>query len=90
MRYAGASDLPAASAAQDEGTRTGLTRATARTRAARQSAKQSPNVIIDTSRATKPSDARMEREPRRLMPLVKSVRQLLLVTKTGEEFNLSR
>lgn len=59
-------------------------------RTLRRAAKQSPNVIIDSSRATKLSDIRIERELRRLMPLVKSVRRLLLVTKDGEVVDLSR
>ena len=59
-------------------------------RVLRKVSKQSPNILIDTSRATKLSDAAIERELRRLLPLVKSTKRLLMVTKKGEVLDLTR
>ena len=55
----------------------------------RRASKQSHNVIIDTSRATRLSDAKIEHELRRLLHLVKSVKRLLMVAKTGEVIDLT-
>lgn len=53
-------------------------------RVLRRAGRQSPNVIIDTARAAKLSDASVIRELRRLVPLTKSIGRLLVVTKSGE------
>lgn len=52
-------------------------------RVLRRAGRQSPNVIIDTVRATKLSDDAILREIRRLAPLTKSVKRILVVTKSG-------
>ena len=58
-------------------------------RVLRRAGRQSPNDIVDTSRATRLSDASIERELRRLLPLTRSVRRLLVVRKTGEVVDMT-
>ena len=55
----------------------------------RKSKRQSPNVIIDAARMKGISDADVEDELRRLRPLVRSVKRLLLVKKSGEVVDIS-
>lgn len=50
----------------------------------RRACRQSPNIILDTARMTRLSDSAVERELRRLKPLIKSIRRLILVTKSGD------
>lgn len=54
----------------------------------RRAAAQSPNVIVDSARLKAISDKRLEAELRRLGPLVKSVRRLILVTKEREVIDI--
>ena len=51
-------------------------------RVLRRAGSQSRSVIIDSARLEHLSDRSIERELRRLKPLVKSVRRLILVTKS--------
>ena len=51
---------------------------------------QSPNVIIDTTRATKLSDSAILRELKRLLPMTKSVRRLIAVTKSGDVIDIGK
>ena len=54
----------------------------------RRAGRQSPNVVVDTSRMKGVSDAAAEKELRRLLPLVKSVRRLVMVNKRREALDL--
>lgn len=49
----------------------------------RKAGHQSHNVIIDGTRAKRISDTAMEKELRKLKPLVKSIHRLMLITKDG-------
>lgn len=54
----------------------------------RRAAKQSPNVIIDSTRLHAIPDQSVEKELRRLKPLVRSVKRLLLVTKSRKVIDI--
>ena len=56
----------------------------------RRAGRQSPNVIVDSSRMKGVPDQAVERELRRLLPLVKSISRLILVTKQGEVVDIGR
>lgn len=58
-------------------------------RVLRRASTQSGNVIIDSSRMKGVSDQAVERELRRLKPLVKAVRRLILVNKERKVIDLS-
>lgn len=58
-------------------------------RVLRRASQQSPNVLIDSARMKGAGDAAVERELRRLRPLVKAVHRLILVTKAREVIDLS-
>lgn len=59
-------------------------------RVLRRAGLQSPNVIIDTTRATKLSDSAILRELKRLFPMTKSVRRLVVVTKNGDVIDIGK
>lgn len=59
-------------------------------RVLRRAGAQSPNVIIDTTRATKLSDSAILRELKRLLPMTKSVRRLVVVTKNGNVIDIGK
>ena len=59
-------------------------------RVLRRAGSQSRNVIIDTTRATKLSDAAIEKELRRLLPLTKSVKRIIMVAKGGNIVDIGR
>ena len=54
----------------------------------RRAGKQSRFVIVDIARMRGISDAGAERELRRLLPLVKSVRRIILITKSKDEVDI--
>lgn len=58
-------------------------------RVLRRASAQSGNVLIDSSRMKGVSDQAVERELRRLKPLVKAVRRLILVNKERKVIDLS-
>ena len=57
-------------------------------RIVRRASQQSSSVIIDTTRAKKLSDAAIERELRKIAPLNKRLRRLLLVTKSRKVIDI--
>ena len=59
-------------------------------RVLRRAGHQSSNVIIDTTRATKLSDASIVRELERLAPLTKSIRRLVVITKSNAIIDVKR
>lgn len=54
----------------------------------RRASKQSANIIIDTSRLQNIDDQQVERELKRLRPLVKTVKRLLLINKAGKVIDI--
>ena len=50
-------------------------------RVVRRASQQSPNVVVDTARSPRMGDAAAERELRRIAPLNRRLRRLVLVTK---------
>lgn len=51
-------------------------------RVVRRASQQSPNIVIDSIRAKRLQDARIERELKRIADLNKRLRRLILVTKS--------
>lgn len=54
----------------------------------RRATRQSPNVIIDSSRMKGISDAEVEKELRRIVPFIKALKRLVLVTKGRDVLDL--
>lgn len=58
-------------------------------RVLRRASQQSPNVLIDSARMKGVGDQAVERELRRLKPLVRAVRRLILVNKARDVIDLT-
>lgn len=58
-------------------------------RVLRRASQQSPNVLIDSARMKGVGDQAVERELRRLKPLVRAVRRLILVNKERDVIDLN-